>query len=77
MTKIPGPRHARQGVIAKAVREFGQSVRRQGTDEKDVGPISEINVQDRITDMIPTVPLVSGSWNIADTVESRHKENLK
>lgn len=44
--RIPGPHHARQQVVAKAIYDFGQRVGAQRHDGQQVRPAPQLNVQD-------------------------------
>src|SRR5262245_20722860 len=51
-TRIPGPPDGRQAIVRQAVRQLGQRVRVQRSNEQYLGPAAQLDMQNRIVALI-------------------------
>jgi hypothetical protein len=58
MSQIPRAQDTCQSIIAKPSGELGQGVRRERCNYDDIGPVSQINVKNRVAQTTPTMPLL-------------------
>ena len=64
LLEVPGPHHAGQEVVGEAIGQFGEAVGGQRRNQSEVSPVSELDMEDRISAASPGPPLVLVTKNI-------------